>query len=220
MTDQSAKPFNLVLDPTARLSQALFGLIMALTFTGTISVAESGHDDMRAMLIGALASTLVWGIIDGLFFLMGSLGKKGRGIQALLAVRRAQAPEEAHRVIAGELPPVVAAILGPAEYESLHQKLLQLPEPPAHPGLDKEDLLRAVGVTLWVVLATFPISIPFMFMTHVEHAMRVSNGIAIVLLFLNGMAFGRLAGYRPWRTGLAMVMFGTVLVAFTIALGG
>ncbi|MBP8080662.1 MAG: hypothetical protein KAY12_00765 [Arenimonas sp.] len=220
MTEKSIKPFNLVLEPTARLSQALFGLIMALTFTGTISVAESGHADMRAMLIGALASNLVWAVIDGLFYLMGCLGSKGQGAQALLAVRRAEAPEAAHRVIAGGLPPVVAAILEPAEYEALHQRLLQLPEPPAHPGLDRADWLRAVGVSLWVVLVTFPISIPFMFMTHVEQAMRVSNGIAIVLLFLLGMAFGHFTGYRPLLTGLAMVVFGSVLVAFTIALGG
>jgi len=220
MTEQSAKPFDLVREPTSRLSQALFGLIMALTFTGTLSVTDSSHDDMRAMLIGALTSSLVWAVIDGLFYLMGCLSRKGRLIQALLAVQKAQAPETAHRVIAGALPPLIAAVLKPAEYESLHQRLLRLPEPPAHPGLDKADWLRAVGVTLWVVLVTFPISIPFMFMTDVEHAMRVSNGIAIVLLFLLGMAYGRLAGYRPWRTGLAMVVFGSVLVAFTIALGG
>nr|MBP8098537.1 hypothetical protein [Arenimonas sp.] len=120
MTEKSIRPFNLVLEPTARLSQALFGLIMALTFTGTISVAESGHADMRAMLIGALASNLVWAVIDGLFYLMGCLGSKGQGAQALLAVRKAEAPEAAHRVIAGGLPPVVAAILEPAEYEALH----------------------------------------------------------------------------------------------------
>ena len=71
-----------------------------------------------------------------------------------------------------------------------------------------------------MVLATFPVAIPFMFMTDLGQAMRVSNGIAIALLFLTGIAFGRIAGYRPLLTGLAMVVFGSLLVAFTIALGG
>ena len=43
-----------VLDPIDRVSEVLFGLIMVLTFTGSLSVAEAGRDDVRTMLIGAL----------------------------------------------------------------------------------------------------------------------------------------------------------------------
>jgi len=32
-----------VLDPIDRVSEVLFGLIMVLTFTGSLSVAEAGH---------------------------------------------------------------------------------------------------------------------------------------------------------------------------------
>lgn len=220
MTDPSGDSPKRALDPNARLSEALFGLIMVLTFTCSLSVAESGRDDVRAMLIGALGCNFAWGVIDGVFYLMGTLGEKGQGIRALLAVRKAATPEAAHRVIADALPPVVAATLETAEYESLRLKLLRLPEPPSRPGLDKSDWLGALGVFLWVVLATFPVAIPFMFMTDLGQAMRVSNGIAIMLLFLTGIAFGRIAGYRPLLTGLAMVVFGSLLVAFTIALGG
>jgi len=38
------------LDPIERASEILFGLIMVLTFTGSLSVAEAGRDDVRAML--------------------------------------------------------------------------------------------------------------------------------------------------------------------------
>ena len=37
---------------------------MVLTFTGSLSVAEAGRDDVRTMLIGALGCNLAWGIID------------------------------------------------------------------------------------------------------------------------------------------------------------
>ena len=57
-------------------------------------------------------------------------------------------------------------------------------------------------------------------MDNLRQAMRVSNSIAIALLFLAGYAFGRVAEYRPWLTGLAMVVLGAVLVGLTIALGG
>jgi VIT1/CCC1 family predicted Fe2+/Mn2+ transporter len=51
-------------------------------------------------------------------------------------------------------------------------------------------------------------------------AMRVSNAIAIVMLFLTGYAFGRLSGHRPWLFGISMVFLGMILVGMTMALGG
>jgi hypothetical protein len=86
--------------------------------------------------------------------------------------------------------------------------------------LGKDAWLGALGVFLWVFVVTFPVAIPFIFMDEVNRAMRVSNGIAILLLFLSGYAFARVAGYRTWLTGFAMVVLGMVLVAATIALGG
>jgi len=52
-----------VLEPNERISEVLFGLIMVLTFTGALSVAEAGREDIRVMLIGALGCNLAWGII-------------------------------------------------------------------------------------------------------------------------------------------------------------
>jgi VIT1/CCC1 family predicted Fe2+/Mn2+ transporter len=209
-----------VLEPYERVSEVLFGLIMVLTFTGSLSIAEAGDGDVRTMLIGALGCNLAWGIIDGIFYLMACLSEKGSGIRALRALRKTADPEAAHRVIASELPPIVAATLGPADYESLRQKLIRLPEPPLHPGLGRKELLGAVAVFMWVFLVTLPVAVPFMFMDDLGQAMRVSNVIAIGLLFLSGYAFGHIAEYRPWLTGLSMVALGSVLVAIAIALGG
>jgi lipoprotein signal peptidase len=50
--------------------------------------------------------------------------------------------------------------------------------------------------------------------------MRFSNGIAVALLFVTGFAFARVAQYRPWLTGFAMVVIGSIVVSATIALGG
>ena len=68
---------------------------------------------------------------------------------------------------------------------------------------------------------TFPVTIPFIVMPHAVAALRVSNAIAIVMLFMMGYASGRRTGYRrPWLMGASMVVLGAVLVALTIALGG
>jgi len=61
---------------------------------------------------------------------------------------------------------------------------------------------------------------PFVFMRDVLPALRVSNGIAVAMLFMTGFVFGRCAGRNPWLTGGSMLLLGAVLVAMTIALGG
>jgi hypothetical protein len=209
-----------LLGPAERIGEALFGLIMVLTFTGSLSVADAGRDDVRAMLIGAVGCNIAWGIIDAIFYLMDCLSEQAGRIRMLNTMRKAAAPEDAHRVIAESLPPLVAATLGPAEYESIREKLVRLPEPPSYPRLGKHDWLAALSVFVWVFAVTFPVAIPFIFMNPLARAMRVSNAIAIVMLFLCGYAFGRIAGYRRWLTGLGMVALGSALVAITIALGG
>ena len=51
-------------------------------------------------------------------------------------------------------------------------------------------------------------------------ALRVSNAIAIVMLFITGYAYGRVTGWRPWVVGISMVFLGSALVGLTMALGG
>ena len=208
------------LEPIDRVSEVLFGLIMVLTFTGSLSVAEAGRDDVRAMLIGALGCNLAWGIIDAILYLMGSLADKGRSLEVFRAVREAGDGPRGQGLIAEALPPVVAGVLQPTELEAMRLRLMALPEPPAPASLDKDDWLGAVSVFLWVFLSTLPVAIPFILMRNAAPALRVSNLIAIVLLFMAGYAFGRITGRQPLLIGCTMVVLGTVLVGITIALGG
>jgi VIT family len=220
MPDDPIKSTRRVLEPNDRIAEVLFGLIMVLTFTGSLSVAEADRAEVRTMLIGALGCNLAWGIIDAVLYLMGSLSEKGTGLLTFRAVRSATDPNHARRLIADALPSVVASVLEPAELETLHQRLKQLPEPPLHARLHKDDWLGAVGVFLLVFVSTFPVAIPFIFMPDAGPALRVSNAIAIVLLFILGYAFGRCTARHPWVMGISMVVLGMILVGLTMALGG
>ena len=53
-----------LLDPVARVSEILFGLIMAMTFTGTLGVATAGREDVRVLLVGTIGCNLAWGLVD------------------------------------------------------------------------------------------------------------------------------------------------------------
>ena len=220
MAGEPIKSSKRVLDPIDRVSEVLFGLIMVLTFTGSLSVASAGRDDVRTLLIGALGCNVAWGIIDALLYLMGCLAEKGQGLMTYRAVRKAADPQKAQRLIADALPPVVASILEPAELETMRRRLIQLPEPPERARLSKDDWLGSIGIFLLVFLSTFPVVMPFIFMQKVGLALRVSNAIAIVMLFLAGYAFAGMTGRRPWLVGIAMVALGSALVGMTMALGG
>lgn len=209
-----------VLEPSERIAEVLFGLIMVLTFTGSLSVAEAGRDDVRAMLIGALGCNIAWGLIDGVLYLMGALAEKSKALAILQGVRNSPDPDAAHRVIADALPVSVAGVLEREDLEMLRQRLERMPKPPSRVHLSDTDWKGAVGVFLIVFLSTFPVTVPFIFFDTAPVAMRVSNGIAVIMLFLTGFAYGRCVGRSPWVVGLCMVGLGSVLVALTMALGG
>jgi hypothetical protein len=216
----SKETSSAVLSPTERILEVLFGLIMVLSFTCTLSVATAQREDVREMLIAALGCNLAWAIVDAVMYMMDNLQDRGRRLSTLHAVRRAPDPEVARTTIAAALPPLVAGLMLPGELENLRQRLTQLPEPPAWPVPTLSDLRGASGVFLLVLLSTFPVALPFVFISEAQLALHVSNGVAITLLFAGGLALGRYAGLRPLLTGLAMVAVGVVLVGLTIALGG
>jgi VIT1/CCC1 family predicted Fe2+/Mn2+ transporter len=208
-----------VLDPIDRISEILFGLIMVLTFTGSLSIAEAGRDDTRTMLIGALGCNLAWGIIDAILYLMGGLAGKGRMALGLRAARQAASPAEAQRTLAGLLPEPIAAVVEPGELAAIEARLRSKPEP-AVPRLDRDDWLGGLAVLLLVFISTFPVAIPFLVIQNAMPALRVSNLIAIVMLFILGYRFAQLTGRSAWGWGVSMVVLGAALASLTMALGG
>jgi hypothetical protein len=209
-----------LIDPPQRVAEVMFGLIMVLTFTCSLSVADAGRDDVRAMLIGALGCNLAWGIIDGVFFMMGSLAEKGGAVKRLLALRAAADPAASRRILSDALPPLLASVMQPAELDAIGGRLRDLPLAHSPAKLDKQDWLGALAVLLLVFLSTFPVAIPFILMDELKPAMRASNAVAIILLFIAGYAYGHCIGRKPWLVGIGMVILGSSLVAMAIPLGG
>jgi len=209
-----------VLEPVERLSEILFGLIMALTITGAVSVVTADRFQIRTMLIAALGCNLAWGIIDAGMYLMARLGERGRNAVLARAVRATIDREEAHRIIADELPPLLVPTVKPAQLELMREKINQMPASDVRPRLTMRDWRGAFGVCILVILSTFPVVIPFVVVADARLALRISNVLAVTLLFLCGFLFGRHAGLAPWITGLIMVAIGVALVSIAIALGG
>ena len=209
-----------LLDPIDRFSEILFGLIMVLTFTGSISAAESGREEIRTMLFASIGCNLAWGLVDAVMYLFESIAERGRGIVSLRKLREAKDPQAAHAVIRDAVPPLIGRVLQEPELEAMRGRLSELNDLPQTPGATKDDFRAAFGVFLLVFLSTFPVVIPFLLMHDAATALRFSHGIAIGMLFLVGWKIGAHTGHSPWRVGATMVVIGTALAAGTMALGG
>jgi VIT1/CCC1 family predicted Fe2+/Mn2+ transporter len=198
----------------------LFGLFMVLTFTGTLSVVDSGREEVRSMLVAAIGCNIAWGFVDGVMYVLRNLVARGRKARLLRAVRFASRTERAHRLIGNEIG-ALAAALGTAELERMRQWIVAQPMQDAQvvrvTGL---DLRGAVAVFLLVFLSTFPVVLPFVLIADPGTAKRVSAAVAIAMLFFCGFAWARYADLKPWRTGLVMVLLGLAVEAVVIALGG
>jgi len=208
------------IDTEDRISEILFGLIMALTFTCTISVTQSDEATVNEMLIGALGCNTAWGLVDAVLFILMSRTVEKRGLTILHFVRKSKDNDKAHQFIADALPPVIANVLKPEEMENIRQRVLQLPEPKISRKQKWKDYKIAVGIFFLVLLSTLPVVAPFIFIADLQTALRISNTIAILMMFFCGWGLGKYAGRNRFLMGVIMSIIGIVLVLVTIALGG
>ena len=212
------------LDPGSHMGEALFGLIMTLTFTlgADLVVQEEGREGTRQMLIGILGCNLAWGIIDGVLYLLGCAFERGRVQRIGYEVRKARNPDQARRLVAGELDELLAPLTDPQQRDALYSAIVQrvkteptLPEP-----ITREDLLGGLESGLLVFSCSIPAVLPFLVFDQPQVALRVSNTILLALMYYLGYRHARHTLARPWIAGFVFLLAGLFLVVLTIRLGG
>jgi VIT1/CCC1 family predicted Fe2+/Mn2+ transporter len=209
-----------ILDPLDRSLEILFGVIVVLTFTGTISVASGGEASTNTVLWAAIGCNLAWGIVDGAMYLIASFTERARGLATLTALRAASDRATAERLILDALPPIVARALSRSDTDMLRDRLTALPNVSALVSLNRTDLAAAGTVCALVFASTLPVAAPFFVFDSLPLALHLSNAIAIATLFAVGWSLGKHAGRSTWQSGLGMVLVGITLVVITMALGG
>ncbi len=213
------RPWSAALDPLDRFAEVVYGLIIALSVTGSLSVGTGENRSIRLLLSGVLGANIAWGIVDAVMYVAGNVLRRARARATERAIRGATDAEHGRRILAEELPPEVVAVLTESELEAARRRITES-DPLAPARFARKDLRGAGAVFLMVVSSTLPVALPFVFMSDAKLALRVSHVVANLLLFLGGCALGRYAGLGPIRTGLRTMSIGIVLVALTIVLGG
>jgi len=203
-----------------RASEVIFGLLMAMSFIGSISVATDGREEVRTLLIAALGCNLAWGLVDAVMHLVGIKTQKRRTYALLQQLQASSDPAAGRQLVADELSAPLNVALGDDGVEVLRQKLTAAPEALARPRLAGRDFGDAVIVFLLVVLSTFPLVIPFMVIDETARALLWSRLVAVVTLFISGATLARYSHGNVWLNGLTMAALGALLMAAIMALGG
>jgi hypothetical protein len=209
-----------LLSPVDRVSEFIFGLLMALSFVGAVSVAETGSEEIQTLFVTALGCNLAWGLVDAVMYLVRTVTDRGKLLTVVRSVVAAPDAQAGRAIIESSLSRAAGALLSPPEVEAIRGRIVALPNVPPRPALTGKDALAAVAIFLLVVISTFPVVLPFMLMEDVQAAKNVSRGIALAMLFFGGLQLGRYAGYGSWKVGLMMAGLGSVLVVAINLLGG
>jgi VIT1/CCC1 family predicted Fe2+/Mn2+ transporter len=209
------------LDPSDRLGEILFGLIMALGFTAAVRFGRREADN-QALFTGIFGCNLAWAIVDGVIFVLTALFERGRRTRVARDVRSAPTEAAALRRIGEEVDGPLLSLTTPEERHQVHLWVLALarrakPEPPR---VRRGDLLGGLAVAVIILVATLPVVVPFLLLSSPNVAVRVSNLVALAELFLLGAWWAKVVGARPLRTATGLTCVALVLVLITICLGG
>ena len=209
-----------LLTPPERASEIVFGIIMTLSITAAVRVgggeAEGGT---RALLVAALACNVAWGMVDAAMYLINTLVERRRRARAVQELRDAESDAVFRARLRAYTPPGLMERMDD-ETRTRFRGWLQQHGDAVSGRLDGQDVRAALLIWLLVFAATLPLVLPFLFIADAQTALRVSQAIAVAILFSQGLRLGRWMGVKPWKSGLGFASAGVVIGAACIALGG
>lgn len=209
------------LEPADRLGETLFGLVMALGFTGAVKWSRQDADE-RELFLGILGCNVAWGIVDGVMHALGEVFERGRKARLAHQVRHATSEAEAHAHVARALDDRLGPLTGDEDRAQVHRWVLERVrrEAPPPATLTWADARGGAAVALIVVVATLPILVPFLLVDDASWSVRLSHGVAVLELALLGAWWARIVGASVWRISLGLSAVGLALAGVTVMLGG
>lgn len=217
--ENDRKPRESVLDPVDRLTEIMFGLLMALTFTGTMSVTVGAGGSINSVLLAALGCNVAWGMIDGVMYLLATATERARARSVILDLQHAPSAR-AREMVRDALPGSAGDALADSDADTLVELVRKVELPAKATLLTGDDFRAAFAIMVLVILATIPPILPFVIFADLPVAMRASNLTAVVMLIAIGIALDRLMKNERWLMRLVVPVIGVAIVAVTIILGG
>ncbi|MCC6167205.1 MAG: hypothetical protein IT329_08270 [Caldilineaceae bacterium] len=223
--------FGRLLDPIDQLSEAIYSILILLTFTLAYRMIRLGGAEdssltdeyANSLLIAAFGATVAWGIIDGIMHVLVSVLERGESYRFLRKIQAAGTEQGGVEVIAEEVDYLLEPITSSGERQMLYRSVLpHLREGrPRKIGVKLEDFAGALGCVVVAVIAVLPSLVPFLLLRGNYYlAIRLSNVVSFIMLFVAGYFWGAYTGSSPVKTGLLLVMAGVLMMLVAIPLGG
>jgi VIT1/CCC1 family predicted Fe2+/Mn2+ transporter len=220
-----------LIDPIDRLSETVFSILILLTFTLAFRIIRLSEDTMQAsstenaneLLIGALGAIFAWGVIDGVMYALISLFERGEKHRLLKNIQSAETEEEAVEVVADELGYILEPITAESVRTRLYQSILfHLKDSKPRPvGFTRDDFSGLLGHVIVAMIAVLPSLAPLVLLrSNFDLAIRLSNIVSVLVLFVVGFQWGKYTGASPWKTGLLLMTVAVLMVLIAIPLGG
>ncbi len=214
-------------------AEAIYGVIIAMTFTSVLRGNPVVFEQMLFMTIyAALACCIAWGIADGLFYSWERSYIVKQENTIIRLSKSAGQGESAVSLVGNELDDTILRNVPQEKRKELYQKLVQ------YLSVVEERKKMTLRDAATIILGTFLIStmagiivvmpfflmssnLSFFFMGDVETALKVSNLLGILLLFVVGYyrAFNKDLSSRI-ISGIGTSLIGIIIAVITIVLGG
>jgi uncharacterized membrane protein YdcZ (DUF606 family) len=208
-----------VLSVDKQSSEALYGIILTLTTTASLRVVAGQNIDARGLFAATLTTSIAWGFVDAVMYLINVLLARARERKVLDDLRQAPTEEAFRELLRGTTSKDVVDHVKPKVMAHLRGFLAEQPER-AKPGLRRRDYGAALMIWLVVCGIALPVAVPFLLFDSPRTAVRVSQVAAIVIMFVLGMRLGHWTGKNPVIAGVISAAVGMLIAVACLALGG
>ena len=211
------------LDPSESLLEILFGLIMALTMTaGARLVADPATLNAGELAVALVGCNVAWGFIDAVFYLVGSLFNRNRRFELVRRLKATTDDAEAIALIRDEFGLDGEPPMRDQDKAVFYRSMLEMLR---HAGKKRarfmpSEFAAAAIIFVLVSLTAVPGLVPLALMSDVSLALRLANGLQVLLLFYVGYKWSHYSGSNPWRGAAIIGVMGVVLVLVSVVLGG
>lgn len=217
------------LDAEDILLEIIFGLLIVMTFTMAFRAVNTYlapedvvQNQVRHMLIAAIGCTIAWGIIDAVITIMTNVADRARSARIIGKITDSMDESSAIDIVAAVLDDEIRPVTSQGVRAELYADIVANARTiTLHPqGVRREDVYSAIVVMLAAMTATLPALIPYLFVDNPAWAIRLSNLIAVGMLFGVGYTWAKAMGAKPFKIGLLVAIVGVVIILVAIPLGG
>lgn len=216
-------PAERYLSPSERLSEVIFGIIMALTVTSSLRIALGTSPSARVTIATTvLGNNLAWGIVDAVMFLLVIIFERHRERQLVEKIKRTKDKATAIKAVRRDLKDTLVEVMPKTAREHVYEHIAEVLErsKPEKVKLTRKDLLGALASFALVFSVAIPIVLPYLIFPTRAEMIYSSDIIATGLLFLVGYLWAYYTNWNKFLTGIIFVLIGVVISVVTVFLGG